>query len=124
MRSGSLVTARHALAQGVEVLAVPGPVDTPTSEGPNALLRDGAAPVLETGDVLAVFGISGPPRTTPVVLPAKQQEIIETLQLQPATADQLARCLSCSVAELALDLMELELAGRLQKDREGRLRAL
>lgn len=124
LRSGSLVTARHALAQGVEVLAVPGPVDVATSEGPNALLRDGAAPVLDAGDVLAVFGLSPAERPAPAALPGGQQQLIEALQHDPATADQLARRLNRSVAELALDLVELELAGRVRSDRDGRLRAL
>ena len=123
-RSGSLVTARHALAQGVDVLAVPGPIDVPTSEGPNALLRDGATPVLDAGDVLAVFGLCPGERPAPAALPEGQREVVEVLQQEPATADQLARRLNRPVAELALDLMELELAGRVQSDRDGRLRAL
>jgi DNA processing protein len=56
-RSGSLVTARHAADQGRDVLAVPGAVDAPTSEGPNQLLRAGAWPVLDVSDVLAALGI-------------------------------------------------------------------
>jgi DNA processing protein len=40
---GALITAEAALEQGKDVLAVPGPVTSPTSVGPNRLLRDGAA---------------------------------------------------------------------------------
>lgn len=57
VRSGSLVTARHAADQGREVLAVPGAVGAPTSEGPNQLLRAGAWPVLDVSDVLAAIGL-------------------------------------------------------------------
>ena len=57
MRSGSLVTARHAADQGVDVLALPGPVGAPTSEGTNALLRDGARIVLDSGDLLDALGV-------------------------------------------------------------------
>ena len=56
-RSGSLVTARHAADQGRDVLAFPGAVGAPTSEGPNQLLRAGAWPVLDVSDVLAALGI-------------------------------------------------------------------
>ncbi|HEX2485541.1 MAG TPA: DNA-processing protein DprA, partial [Myxococcota bacterium] len=56
-RSGSLSTARHAADQGVEVLAVPGPIDAPTSRGANRLLRDGARPLLEVRDVLDAIGV-------------------------------------------------------------------
>jgi DNA processing protein len=47
--SGALITARFALEQGREVLAVPGPVDSPQSRGPNYLIKNGAFPA-ETGD--------------------------------------------------------------------------
>lgn len=55
LRSGSLVTASHALNQGREVLAVPGALRAPTSEGPHRLLRDGARPMLGADDVLEVL---------------------------------------------------------------------
>ena len=44
-KSGSLITARHALDQGREVMALPGAVTSATSWGPNRLIRDGAVPV-------------------------------------------------------------------------------
>jgi DNA processing protein len=55
MRSGSLITARHALEQGRDVFAVPGNIDSPLSLGPNRLLRDGAIPVLHADDVIAEY---------------------------------------------------------------------
>lgn len=55
-RSGALITARIALEQGKEVLAVPGNPIFPHTAGSNALLRDGAVPVTEAADVLAVLG--------------------------------------------------------------------
>lgn len=51
-RSGALITARQAAEQGREVFAVPGPVTSPASEGPHALLRDGAVLVRRPEDVL------------------------------------------------------------------------
>jgi DNA processing protein len=55
--SGTLVTARHAANQGVDVLAVPGSVHSPTSAGPHLLLRDGAGIVTGAADLLGAFGI-------------------------------------------------------------------
>ena len=49
---GALITARLALEQGKEVLAVPGDIDRPTSVGCNLLIRDGAHPVLSPSDLL------------------------------------------------------------------------
>lgn len=53
VRSGSLITARCALAQGREVFAVPGPADSPMSEGPLELIRQGAPMARSIEDVLA-----------------------------------------------------------------------
>ena len=61
LRSGSLLTARHALDQGGEVMAVPGPLGQATSEGANRLIRDGARPVLEAADVLEELGMAASP---------------------------------------------------------------
>src|SRR5262249_56455286 len=53
-RSGSLITARLALDQGREVLAVPGSPLDPRAEGTNALLKQGATLVTEAADVVSV----------------------------------------------------------------------
>ncbi|MGH7594454.1 MAG: DNA-processing protein DprA [Gemmatimonadales bacterium] len=53
--SGTLVTVASALEQGRDVMAVPGPITSPTSEGTNQLLRDGADPILQLNDLLAKF---------------------------------------------------------------------
>ena len=54
-RSGSLITARFALEQGREVFAVPGSPLDPRAEGTNGLIKQGATPVTETGDIVAVL---------------------------------------------------------------------
>lgn len=54
-RSGALITARHAMEQGRDVFAVPGNIDLPLSAGPNRLLRDGAAPVLQADDIVSEY---------------------------------------------------------------------
>lgn len=55
LHSGSLITAAHAFDQGKKVFAVPGKIGESGSEGTNALLRDGASPVVTAEDILAEF---------------------------------------------------------------------
>jgi DNA processing protein len=126
-RSGSLITANHAANQGITVLAVPGPVDAPTSEGSNALLRDGVAPVLDASDVLPLLGLPTPsatPRGQGDGLSPAGRRIFEALRHEPSTPDALSRRLCCPIAELSAELALLELLGCIARDRDGRLRAL
>jgi DNA processing protein len=57
-KSGTLHTARFALEQGKEVLAVPGNITSPTSAGCNNLIKSGATPVTSAADVLHALGIT------------------------------------------------------------------
>ncbi len=54
-KSGALITADRALAQGRDVFVVPGNINAPTCEGSNALLQDGAVPVFNGWDVLSNY---------------------------------------------------------------------
>ncbi|GBD35950.1 DNA processing protein DprA [bacterium HR36] len=54
-QSGALITARHAAEQGRDVFVVPGPIDSPTSGGIVQLLRQGAWPVRDAEDIVAVL---------------------------------------------------------------------
>jgi len=123
-RSGSLVTARHALEQGREVLVVPGPVDTAACEGSNALLRDGAAPVLSESDVFAAIG-HDPQQEAPADLagiPVEGWPIARALfESGPLSRDELSRRLELPPSELALQLLGLELEGWVETERSGLL---
>jgi len=132
-RSGSLVTARHALDQGLEVLAVPGPVTAPTSEGTNELLTEGAAPARSADDVLRAIGLDPPPpappagdadRDAPRPRPGAEARVLSVLLEAPCTRDELARRLGLGAGALAALLLPLELDGCVAEDRDGRLRAV
>ena len=127
-QSGSLVTARRAGEQGVDVLAVPGPIDSPTSAGPHALIRDGAKLVRDVRDVLCELKIALPEAPPPARAPGPGdpllRSILATLRREPLTRDALAQRLARPPAALAAPLLELELLGRVREDRDGSLRVL
>lgn len=129
LRSGSLITARLALEQGREVFAVPGSPLDPRYRGTNELLRQGA--VLTEGAADVIQALRGnlaeptrgqkPPENIPATPPrpdevaAARPEIIEKLGLSPVPVDELLRQCQVSPAVLSLVLLELELAGRLER---------
>jgi len=127
-RSGSLITARHALDQGREVMAVPGPIGIPTSAGPNRLLRDGARPLLEPEDVLDLLGWpltsareARPTSGATESLAEGARRVVEILRTGPRSRDELARCGGFGPGELPQALLDLELAGLVGEERDGLL---
>ena len=132
-RSGSLITARLALEQGREVFAVPGSPLDPRAEGTNSLIKQGATPVTETADIVAVLEpIMG------VALTAREPEptdgdrahdvdpaaderarIVGLLSPAPVLVDDLVRLAKSSPRVVRLVLLELELAGRLERHGGG-----
>ena len=116
-RSGALVTARLALDEGRDVMAVPGSVFSRMSAGPNGLLRAGAAPVLSAADVLGVLGLAALQRGD------TEPEFLRHLPAgTSATVDELAAHSGLPVARLLELLLELELAGWLVREADGRYR--
>jgi DNA processing protein len=136
-KSGSLITAKAALDYGREVLSVPGhPFDTRAS-GCNMLIRDGAALVRGTSDVLEALGTleacaEPEPRLPPLPGPeAPQRPLKETALLHsmilcrlgpsPLAEDQLMRDLKVTSAQLSPELLTLELEGRIARQPGGLL---
>ena len=119
LRSGSLVTARHALDQGREVMAVPGHPMDPMSEGCNRLIADGAALVTSGHDVLEHINIASPPRTRTVPTCVHQRAVLHALQTGD-TVDHVAAMTGLDVPTIlvAIDGLELtEHVARLPGDR-------
>lgn len=116
-RSGTLWTARHAIEQNRELLAVPGPVDTDACRGSNALLRE-AMPVLDPSDVFAAIGLD--PRTVAERSEASLSPLARTLlgRLRSGASelDELARELAVPAATLLEALLELELGGSVLRE--------
>lgn len=121
--SGTMITVDTALAQGREVMAVPGAITSPVSVGTNRLLRDGAAPLLELADLLrhypevvqpasngaATKSMSRPP--IPPELGPLERRTIELLRRETMHVDTLAERLELPVGGVLGLLSALELQG-------------
>jgi DNA processing protein len=139
-KSGSLITARCALDQGREVMAVPGHPFDARASGCNMLLRDGAVLVRGISDVLEALGAPALPVGAEDRLPilpgpeAPQRPlkdvallhsmILSRLGPSPLAEDQLLRDLKITSAELAPEILTLELDGRITRQPGGLLSRL
>lgn len=112
-RSGALITAGQARAQGVPLLAVPGDADHELSAGPLALLRAGARLAADAGDVLAALGLTpGTQAELPLPdLPPDQASLLAALGGASRHADELARSAGLAAGAAMAALLGLELAG-------------
>jgi DNA processing protein len=122
-RSGSLVSARLGVEQGREVFAVPGEIDSPTSAGTNALLRDGCAPCLGVADVLDALGIATPSDPGGPAPPAVQDpdaaRVLAQLDARPTALDRLVESCGLDGARVSELLTALELAGLAERSAGG-----
>src|SRR5947209_7667421 len=130
-RSGSLITARIAAEQGREVFAVPGSPLDPRAAGTNDLIKQGATLVTEAADVINAVA---PILERPVEVPGREPEhappdrepdagdrarILNLLGPSPIGLDDLIRISGTSPAVVRTVLLELELAGRLERHGGG-----
>jgi DNA processing protein len=134
-RSGSLITARFALEQGREVFAVPGSPLDPRAEGTNGLIKQGATPVTETADIVSALQPIVEEKKLPAREPDKligdgagedaepaaneRARIVGLLGPAPVQIDDLVRLSKSSPAVVRTVLLELEIAGRLERHGGG-----
>lgn len=124
--SGSLITARLALEQGRDVFAIPGSIHAPQSKGCHALIRQGAKLVESAHDVLEELRVPDPFAQVPLALGAStpSQGLLSHLGHDPVGLDALqARC-GLDTATLQAQLLDLELAGQLERLPGGLFQAL
>ncbi len=128
-RSGSLITARFALEYGREVFAVPGSPLDPRCQGTNNLLRQGAVLTEGASDIVEALRTLRPAREPPLMpldtppppppdereLDAGRKAIVNLLGVTPVGVDELIRLAQLTPAVVATILLELELAGRLDR---------
>ena len=132
-RSDSLITARFAGEQGREVFAVPGSPLDPRSAGINNLIKQGACLVTNARDILDMLApilgrpVAPPgielassdegkvPAPLPDIRQSERERIIGALSPSPIDIDELIRVTGIEVRKVHIALLELDLAGRLQR---------
>jgi DNA processing protein len=131
-RSGTLVTARLAAEHGREVFAIPGHPLDPRAEGTNQLLKNGATFVTEPADVIAALDPQAgrqfqdqPVTAATSVFDSERAElepssgdrerVLAALGPQPSDLDEIGRATGLSARAVRLVLMELDLAGRIER---------
>jgi len=122
-RSGSLITARLALEQGREVMAVPGTALSGRNRGAHALIRDGAKLVETPDDILeelrgAGVGDAAPEDGCNELVDNELTAVMHTGE--PCSVDDLAARTGLAPGPLLARLLELELAGRVIRAGGGR----
>jgi DNA processing protein len=132
-KSGSLITARYAAEFGREVMAVPGSPLDPRAQGCNLLIREGATLVQSAEDVLEAVRplhlgpvaqgrspFAGAPPATEAG-GSERRAILDLLGATPVPVDELIRQSALPAAVVQTVLLELELAGRLDRHAGGRV---
>lgn len=129
-KSGSLITARHALGQGREVFAIPGSVRNPMAQGCHALIRDGAKLVETINDIFEEVGAlahfvqesaiksNNQPDLTKG-LDAEAKLLLDNIGYQPVSVDELVEVTSLPVNILLTELLKLEMANLIESGPGG-----
>ncbi len=124
--SGSLITARWAADQGRSVWAVPGRVDHLMSRGVHRLLREGAALVEDPEEILRDLGVDVPsavesriPEASPMA-----QKILEALRGETLSAAELSARIGHPLTSILVEVVSLEMAGRVARTPGGLYRRL
>ena len=121
-RSGALITVKHTMELGRDVLTVPGRIDSDTSRGSNELLNDGAVPVLDVDSLLAALDRprqAGRGRV-PVRPAAERHPLLALLGRRALTPDELADEAQMPLPAVRSGLVALELEGRVERWPGGR----
>lgn len=115
LKSGSLHTARFALEQGKEVLAVPGPITSETSEGANNLIKAGAHPVTSYEDVLHVLGLTDKTEhKTAKGSTEAEQTLLDLIASGVSDGEKLQRQSSLDISAFNQTLTMLEITGKVR----------
>jgi DNA processing protein len=130
-RSGSLISARLAAEQGREIFAIPGSIHNPMARGCHQLIRQGAKLVESADDIVSELGsvvahlmqspeVSKPAPATVVELDSEYQELLNIIDFDPATPDELSNQSGLTIDQVSSMLLILELEGKIEAHAGGR----
>jgi DNA processing protein len=115
MKSGTFYTVNAAASQNRPVFAVPGPITSPASVGPNYLIQNGAKPITSARDVLDELHLQlkVDPEAVEKVMPGSPVEfkIIKFLDCEPLHLDELVRISGIPTPEVSARLTIMEMKG-------------
>ena len=121
-KSGSLITARLAAEQGKDVFAVPGNITSKTSKGTNNLLKDGAIPITEVGDVISYIGefkslsyTEGQNNLVMNKISLEESNILSVIENSAETIDEISLKTGIEPTRLVSILTYMEINGIIEK---------
>ncbi len=132
-KSGTHSTAQHALEQGKDVFAVPGPIDDPLSAGCHALLQQGAILVQSADDILAELSGTAVQKMVDFggektdqsfvgqpVVERTLADVVVSSCVRPCSWDDLLSTTQTDLVSLQATLLQLQIAGKVQQDMSGK----
>ena len=117
-KSGSMITANLALAQGREVFAVPGNINQPNSTGVNSLIADGANAIIDINEILETLGICGNQLQIQLANCSKEElKLLELIKDNPGiTSEEIAAHMYEEASRILIKTCSLELRGLLRQE--------
>lgn len=126
IQSGSLITAKHALAQNREIFAVPGSIKNPLSKGCHALIKQGAKLVENVNDIVEEFSFLSPISSkqdvgfqTKAISNDPTNRVLAAIEEYPQGIEDIALISNEPIESLYSILLALELAGKISLLTEG-----
>lgn len=120
IKSGALITANLALEEGREIFAVPGPIYSRVSAGPNNLIKQGAYPATDINDILAVFDLGKVLKKEREIKGDTKEEnlILNILKEDPCNVDEIIAKTKLSVAKVNSNLILMEVKGKIKRSKD------
>jgi len=119
-KSGALITAKYALDQGREIMAIPGNIYQEKSIGTNRIIGEGSASLVASfNDILDVLGIDKKDGSLAELASLNQKSVLDALSREPLSRAQLIKKTKLSPQEINVVLTELEIESYVNKNRAG-----